>query len=88
MLDINTMLQKAVQEKVDTSIIAKVVGPAKVKIIIEIPGQNTVVLEGLDEFMLFHEVDNRSVCIGIARIPFLVRTFKSLKEKIDKAICN
>ncbi|WP_371380857.1 hypothetical protein [Sporomusa aerivorans] len=88
MLDINAMIKKAAQEKVDTSIMFDVTEPAKAKITIEIPGQDTVVLDGLDEFMVFHEVSNRSRCVGIATIPFLIRIFKELKGKIDKAICN
>ncbi|WP_434132701.1 hypothetical protein KIAC18_000251 [Sporomusa sphaeroides] len=88
MLNINTMLQKAIQEKADTSIISNAAGPAKAKITIEMPGQDTVALEAIEEFMLFHDSGKQSFCIGIARIPFLVRTFKSLKEKIDKVICN
>ncbi|WP_371374506.1 hypothetical protein [Sporomusa aerivorans] len=88
MLNINAMIQKAIQEQVDTSIMSDATEPAKAKIILEIPGQDTVVLDGLDEFMIFHEVGNRSGCVGIATIPFLIRMFKELKGKIDKAICN
>ena len=88
MLDINAMIQKAARERVDTSLMFDITEPARAKITIEMPGQDTIVLDGVDEFMLFHSSDRHLGNVGIATIPFLVRTFKALKGKIDKAICN
>lgn len=89
MLEINKLFQKISQEQSDTSIMFNVPNQAvKAKITIEIPGQEAVVLDEVDEYLVVSRSGNRLGCMGISALSFLLVSFKIIKERIDEAINN
>jgi hypothetical protein len=91
MFEINKMFQKIRREQSDTSImfeVPKQEQEAKAKITIEIPGQAPVVLDELDEHLVFTRSGNQMGCVGLAALSFLLQVFKVIKRRIDETICN
>lgn len=85
MININETLRKALEKKEDTSIsFASKSDQPITKITIEIPGQDPVVLDNLNDFMVFSRSNDRTGCIGMAGLAFLLWVFQEVKQKISE----
>lgn len=89
MLNIHETIMKAQQENSNISIMFKVpVDQPAAKITIEKPGEDTVVINNAQEFVVFAKSDPKFYCIGVNSLGFLLVIFKLVKEKIDDALGN
>lgn len=89
MIDFNEILQKAKQEKTDTSVVFETSDhPGKAKITIEIPGQDPAVLDAVDEYVVVTKSGKHVGSISVATFPFILLVIKILKEKAEQAVSH
>lgn len=88
MININEALKKAHEKREDTSIVFAAAQSEQpvVKVTIEIPGQDSVVLEDLNDFMVFSRSKDKTGCIGMAGPAFLIWIFQEIKQKINESL--